>query len=63
MSKAEEQAINDIKSEIEDKNSKCFITKSFIKFRQFLNPIMDCLVEQQLDEQEKLKQQKYGRNQ
>lgn len=58
----QEQAILDIKSEMESNTSHCFIGKSFIKFRQFLNPVMDCLVEQQLIEQEQLKQKRYESN-
>ena len=48
-----EIAEQDIRKEME-KPSKCFLGKSFIKFREFLNPVMDCLVEQQLERQNQL---------
>lgn len=45
---AKQTAINDIKESLKEEN-KCFIA-----FHRVLNPIMDSLVRQQLDEQAKL---------
>ena len=55
MSEAEKLATQDIISEMTRENSHCFVTKSFIEFRQYLNPVMECLVQQQLEAQEHLK--------
>ena len=46
---AKQQAIEDIKNEL--KNSH----KCFIAFLQYLNPVMDCLVSTQLEQQQNLK--------
>lgn len=59
---AKEQAIKDIKSELKNVNSHCFLSKSFIEYRPYLNPVMRSLVKQQLDEQRHLKPKRVKSN-
>lgn len=49
---AKELVTQEIENEI--KQHSCFMGKSFIPFRSYLDPVMDCLVEQQLDAQRQL---------
>lgn len=59
MTREERQAVQDIKNELQQENSsKCFISKSFIEYRPYLNPVMDTLVNKYLEDQKRITEEK-----